>query len=73
MEAVRQKVEVRLRGFYVLSAVSAESMKRVCGAGDRNTRQQSGSEGPPKAGTLKGAPLLLTEPFFSSRNEGPWG
>ena len=31
LEAVRQKVEVRLRGFYVLSAVSAENMKRMCG------------------------------------------
>lgn len=31
---------------------------------DRNTRQQSGSEGPPKAGTLEGAPLLVTEQFF---------
>ena len=39
-------------------------MKHVAGGGDKNTRQQSGSEGPPKAGDLERAPLLVTEQFF---------
>ena len=45
--------------------MSAENTKRVAGGGaGKNTRRQSGSEGPPKAGDLERAPLLVIEPFF---------